>query len=466
MKIHNSKPLFAWADLDESPTLNTVREFLECVPDTELLLGLERARGKGRNDFPVRVLWGVLLLTTALRHTTVSDTLAELRRNSDLRRLLDLRSETAVPQIHNMSRFVQTLGTEPHLARLKQIFNTLIQALGGAIDSLGRHTAGDSTALSARRSAQAQAEIEAARAAGRADPVLDEHGLPLPTGGRKEYRDDQGRVSSILEWFGYKLHLLVDVEHEVVLSYEITSTKTGDNETLRPLVDQALTNLPEGRIETLAYDKAADDAKVHAFLNDEEIKPVIQIRSSWINQTEKLVPGQETSGNIVHDEAGTVYCVDTVSSPPVKQKMAYIGHEPQRGTLKYRCPAMHGDYACPMSSICNAGKTYGRTVRVDQSLDLRRFPSLPRGTKKFETLYKGRTAVERVNARLKIFWGADDGNVAGAARFHAHVGVLLVVHAAFATLLAAAPRHDGTLGQTRLSTVAKALRSPENPVAS
>jgi hypothetical protein len=49
---------------------------------------------------------------------------------------------------------------------------------------------------------------------------------------------------------------------------------------------------------------------------------------------------------------------------------------------------------------------------VPREEDLRRFPALPRATKKYERVYKGRTAVERVNARLKVFWDVDDGNVA------------------------------------------------------
>ena len=92
-------------------------------------------------------------------------------------------------------------------------------------------------------------------------------------------------------------------------------------------------------------------------------------------------------------------------------------------------------------------------------MDPRRFPSSPRATKKFERLYKGRTAVERVNARLKVFWGADDGNVTGSRRFVAQVGVVLAVHAVFATLLAAAPRREGTLGKISLSPIAAALRA-------
>ena len=112
-----------------------------------------------------------------------------------------------------------------------------------------------------------------------------------------------------------------------------------------------------------------------------------------------------------------------------------------------------------MATICNAGKSYGKTVRVPRAVDPRRFPALPRATKKFEQMYKGRTAVERVNARLKIFWGVDDGNVTGSRRFVAQVGVVLAVHAAFATLLASAPRREGTLGKVRLSPIAEALRA-------
>ena len=139
--------------------------------------------------------------------------------------------------------------------------------------------------------------------------------------------------------------------------------------------------------------------------------------------------------------------------------MAYIGHEPERETLKYRCPAKHEGWECPMSTMCNAGKSYGKTVRVPREVDLRRFPAMPRATKKFERMYKGRTAVERVNARLKVFWGVDDGNVTGSRRFVAQVGVVMAVHAAFATLLASAPRREGTLGKMRLGPIAEALRA-------
>lgn len=203
----------------------------------------------------------------------------------------------------------------------------------------------------------------------------------------------------------------MNVKHEVILAYAITDPKTTDAEALPMALKQAQKNLPQGRIATLAYDKAADTNQVHELLSQQGIKAVIENRSLWKEETERMLPGHDGNSNIVCDEAGTVYCYDRVSQPMVRRKMAYIRYEPQRETIKYRCPANREGWQCPMSHICNAGKSYGKTVRVPRHIDLRRFPAIPSATKKFERLYKRRTAVERVNARLKVFWGIDYGNI-------------------------------------------------------
>lgn len=461
MYVPISKPLFAWDCLEDNPSLASIRAFLATVPDAQLLEGLRRHRGRGRDDYPVSVLWGVLLLTILLRHVSIAACLEELQRHDALCRLIGIDSEKQIPKAWNMSRFLDVLGQEPHLSNLRATFDAMVERLGTLVPDLGRHTAGDSAALNARRSRQQvkDAKSPAASPATSADKIdYDQHGLPQPAGGRKEYQDDQGTVIKVVEWFGYKFHLLVDVRHEVVLAYRVTSTKTGDNEVIPDLLDQGEANLPADRIQTLAYDKAADDEKVHEDLHQRGIKPIIQNRALWKGESERLLPDHDGTSNIVYDEAGTVYCYDKVSEPPVRHRMAYIGHEPERGTIKYRCPAKHEGWACPMSEICNAGKSYGKTVRIKQELDLRRFPPIPRGTKLFERLYKGRTAVERVNGRMKIYWGADDGNITGATRFHAYVGAVMVVHVGLATMLAGTARREGPLGKMELSPIAEALQ--------
>ena len=440
MLLYTTDSLFAWNRLDDSPDLKTLREFYEVLPDGRLLEALEQNRGRGRDDCPVRRSWFCVLLQRVLRHPTMELTLAELRRNADLRRLGDMEHAEQVPKPWNISRFMTLLGQEPFRSLAQEVFHTLVQRLGSAVPTLGVDTAGDATHLHARRGRGAEnaAELQ-------------------PDGGRKEYTDEQGQVVRAFEWFGYKLHVLCDTRHEVALAYTVTAASTADNQPLGELVRQAKKNLPDQRIHSLAYDKAADDLGVHETLAQEHIRPVIEMRELWKTEPERVLEGAGI-GNVVYDEAGTVYCYDMVSDPPVRARMAYIGHEPQRGTLKYRCPARHQGKPCACSARCNAGKRYGMTVRVKQTLDLRRFPPIPRATKQFERLYKGRSACERLNARLKIYWGVDDGNVAGGANFLANVALVMIVHIGLATLLAKARRREpGRLGQTRLSPIAEAL---------
>jgi hypothetical protein len=447
MRIAVTRPLFAWECLEDSPSLQTIRQLLATVPDGPLLQGLRDYRGRGRDDYPVSVLWGVVLLRIVLRHVSFEAVLGELRRNAGLRELLGIPSESGVPKAWNVSRFLEVLGQEPHRTHLREMFEEMVRRLGQVVPDLGRHTAGDATALHARSRNNPQT-VAAETAAG----------LPQPTAGRKEYTDDEGQVTKIVEWFGYKLHLLVDAPHEVALAYQTTAANAADGPTLPALVTQAQAVLPAGRLATLAYDKAADDGAVHQVLAGARIRPVIQNRRLWKDDPERLLPGHDGTTNVVYDEAGTLYCYDRTGEAPVRHPMSYIGYEPQRQTLKYRCPARHEGWRCPSEALCNAGKAYGKTVRVDCTVDLRRFPPIPRATKKFERLYRGRTSVERVNARLKIFWGVDDGNITGSRRFHGMVGAVMVVHLAFATALAAAPRREGTLGKLRLGPIQEALR--------
>src|SRR4029077_8969608 len=97
MIIHAAKPLFAWDCLEDSPSLQTIKDLLAALPDAKLLDSLRKARGKGRNDYPVHVLWGVVVLRVTLRKLPPEAVLAELRRNEGLRRLIGIESEAGVP---------------------------------------------------------------------------------------------------------------------------------------------------------------------------------------------------------------------------------------------------------------------------------------------------------------------------------------------------------------------------------
>ena len=453
MKIHITKPLFAWDCLETTPVLETVKTFFEALPDSKLLNALHCYRGKGRNDYPVTVLWSVYLLRILFRHPTMVAMLEELHRNPALCHLIGIDNEDQIPRKYNMSRFEEVLGMDAHLPYLMDIFPTMVRLLASEVKDLGKNSAGDASALHSRKS----------RSENRTNSQL-----PQPSGGKKEYKNDDGIVTEIYQWFGYKFHLIVDVKHEVVIAYDVTTANQAESTVTNDLVEQAVKNLHSGkqgkvinkRIKTLSYDKAADSADIHKFLNAQRIKPVIEVRNMWDDsETERMFKSDDGNSNIVYDEVGTVYCYDKLSEPAVRHKMSFIGFEPGRGTLKYRCPAAHEGWDCPSFKRCNKGKKYGLTKRVKSEIDFRRFCPLPRDTKKFEKLYKKRTAVERTNGRLKLFWGVDDGNVNGPLRFHARINAVMIVHIVLAFLLASCPKWEGTLNKTRLSPISKALKN-------
>ena len=62
------------------------------------------------------------------------------------------------------------------------------------------------------------------------------------------------------------------------------------------------------------------------------------MRSLWQTEPERMLPGHDGTSNVVYDEAGTIYCYDKVSDPPVRHKMAYIGHEPERRDAEVPLP--------------------------------------------------------------------------------------------------------------------------------
>jgi hypothetical protein len=246
-------------------------------------------------------------MTVILRHPNWEACLADLRRNEALRRLIGIESEKAVPRKWNLSRFLEVLGEEPHFTRVRAIFDVLIQRLGLVVEDLGKDTAGDATALHA----QGKRNPEAAKAEEAA-------GLPQPSGGKKEYFDAEGKVTKVFEWFGYKLHLIVDVKHEVALAWEITTATDSDAQTLPKTLKQAQANLPEDRIETLAFDKAADDHQTHKLLNRSGIKPLIEMRSLWKEEPLRLRATHTPSFTTKHStQCIPVYFVDSLRCLPL-----------------------------------------------------------------------------------------------------------------------------------------------------
>jgi len=111
--------------------------------------------------------------------------------------------------------------------------------------------------------------------------------------------------------------------------------------------------------------------------------------------------------------------------------MVFYGFEKDRRSVKYRCPAAVYGYGCAEWGACSCS-AYGRIVRVPLAVDRRRFVPVPRSSYTWKRLYKGRTAVERVNSRLDVSFGFERHFIRGMAKMRVRVGMALVVMLAMA----------------------------------
>ena len=92
------------------PDLQRLEFVLDHLPDEGILAALERRRGRGRNDFPVRPMWRALIAGVVLRHPTAAALRRELGRNAHVERA-SVSEQKALPR-HLAALFAE----EPVLA--------------------------------------------------------------------------------------------------------------------------------------------------------------------------------------------------------------------------------------------------------------------------------------------------------------------------------------------------------------
>jgi hypothetical protein len=122
-----------WDELERElpPELKQVRAFLDALEMEDLIRDLEKARGNGRDDYPVRPMLSLVLVQPYLRHARFSQLLGELRRNGDLARLLGFEAvgpnQYKVPSQSVLSRFHTKLTGQEYLSRFDLIHQATVR---------------------------------------------------------------------------------------------------------------------------------------------------------------------------------------------------------------------------------------------------------------------------------------------------------------------------------------------------
>lgn len=417
------RSLFTWQDVYEQGDLARLQLVLDNIDDEPLMMKLEYARGKGRNDYPVRPLWNALLAGLVYQHASIEQLRRELMRNGDLLRLCGFATTggiTAVPPSWVFSRFLGKLKQEQ--AEIDAIFQRQVEHLRRHLPHLGERLGVDGKAIWSA----AQHRNDNQQRDGRRDTDAEY--------GAKHYEtiDASGKVrKKEIWWFGYKVHLLADVQYELPLGYNVTPANESDTQQLPVLMAQHRQRHLQlsKKAKTLVGDRGYDSTENNTLLWDEyDVMPVIDNRHCWQEREEKTRSvNPAKADNVVYNEDGEVSC--SCPETGTERPMVFMGFEKDRECLKYRCPAAAYNCTCEGRDLCGNGKTtgFGRVVRIPLAKDRRLFTPLARSTYAFRRLYKQRTAVERINSRLDVSFGFEQHFIRGIDKMRCRMGLALIV---------------------------------------
>lgn len=419
MAIIPQQTLFVWSEIEKLGDLERLRLVLEYMPDEELMLELEKERGKGRDDFPVRAMWNSILAGVVFEHKSIESLRRELSRNGQLRFMCGFKSNKEVPKAYVYTRFFKKLFKKEKI--VNDIFNKLVDELEELLPGFGRNLAIDGKAIPSLSCGENKNKKED----GRRD--LDANW------GRKDYKgiNKDGKAwSKVVSWFGYKLHLIVDSDYELPVAFEVTKASSSEVKQAHEMIDQLNKTHPEliERSEVLTADRGYDDIKLHEKLwNENNIKPVIDIRNMWKDndETRQLMDYE----NVVYNYKGDVSCVCMETG--IQREMCVGGFESDRkehGTLKKLCPTKQYGIECKYMDKCQVKQG----IRIDISEDQRIFSPVDRASYKWTRQYKNRTAVERVNSRLDVSFGFENHYIRGIKKMEMRCGIALCVMLAVA----------------------------------
>jgi hypothetical protein len=442
--------LFSWKQIEAGSDLDRLHLVLLALPDEQFVRCLEKRRGRGRDDYPIRPTWNALIAGVVFQHESAAALLRELRRNAELRHLCGFDpslGSRAVPSEDAFGRFLELVIN--HREYLLDIFHKLIDELKRLLPDLGAKLAVDSKGIRSHGN-PVRDEGKRQQQDRRRDADAD-WGTKTYKGTRK----DGTTWEKVVRWFGYKLHLLVDSVHELPLAFKLTPASGSDAPELLPLTDELVNNHPHiaEESEELAADKGYDTLDNYKDLYEEyEIKPVIDTRRLWKGTEVTRPVFDDRCDNFVYDEQGSVYCICPATAE--QRKLAFCGFECDRRALKYRCPAAAYGLRCRGRQECESNAKvgpFGRVVRVPLDLNRRIFTPIARQTYKWERAYDRRTAVERVNSRLDNVLGFEKHYIRGQGKMEMRVTLALIVILAMA------------LGRIRLNQ-ADLMRSLTAPV--
>ena len=397
MKIIPQISIFDYSEIEILGDLERCKLLIENVPDEKIVNKLIEIRGNGRNDYPVVAVWNSLLIMPLLECSTIEQLRRELSRNRDLRKICGFDDydyyfgkNKLVPPPKAYTNMLKNLKKIEPL--LKECFYELRKFMYDNLKDFGKNVGEDGKIFESKaKRPNNHGDENDARCDMDADFTIKENYYKDPKTGESKVKKKT--------YFGYRYHLLADVNYELPIEYTVTKASVSEKKELIKHINMLDMKLID-KIETLTADKGYDDVKIINFLNEKNIKSVIDIRNLWKDGEPTK---QYKNTDIVYTYRGEV---GKINDNGDFEKLKYLGYDKIKDTLRYS----------------DGVKVYS----IEIGYDRRVFTKIARDSKKWERYYNQRTALERINGRLDRDFNLENNKVRGLKKATIMVDLMMI----------------------------------------
>lgn len=328
-----------------------LKSVINSLIDDEFRKFLHGTKHRVGAGFIMESLWKAYLLSFILDMDCTNDLIRKIEENPGFTEICGFNMDRPLPSRWTFNRHITKLTQRPEM--IEKLLDKAVSNLQQRLQGFGVTVAVDSTPVKSHSNPSRRIKADS-----EAGFILKE-GLP----------------HKVWKW-GYKLHLLVDTTWELPIAYEVTLARESDVNNLIPLIEKAREKFDWFRPWHVVADRGYDAGYNYKAIHDIGSIPIIKMKE-WQRKNDTRYTLDDNG--IPHCQHGT----------PLLLK----GHDKKKG-MKYVCPYRAGKVDC--NHQCNLRVTWIRPL-----WEYRKFCSIPRDSEEWNEIYSKRTAVERVNSKLK-----------------------------------------------------------------
>jgi Transposase DDE domain/Transposase domain (DUF772) len=343
-------------------------------PEIGRLIGeLKETRWTGRPGYPIRTMVGLALAKSLYAIPTWTKVVALVADHWKLQRALGCEGNS--PSVYAAYRFAEKMRANGDM--LERCIDAVVAGLKDKLPSYGTDLAIDASDMPAYANGQ--------RYVYKGGPERNWHTDPDASWGHRSAVSTRRGGG----FYGFKLQMACCTKTGLPVAWSVETAKANESTFVAPLIDEAKRR--GAMAATCAMDKAYDIGRVYEECAERDCEAIVPLRAT---------------GAVVKNEHRPPACEHGVWD--------FAGSDRKRGASKWRCP----------TGECAPASTWVKADRLH--------PLMPRESKRWKALYRGRGAVEREFGRLKNEWGLKPLRVRGLDRVRLHADLTILAKLACA----------------------------------